>query len=75
MRVTVFLTGLACAGALAGCASTTAGEGGRSEYQTLLSQCTERGGELKPIPGANNPNDGANYACEFRGSGPKPVGR
>lgn len=53
---------------LAGCAST-AGDGA-SDYNRLAADCKARGGEFKPIPGANSPNDAANYACEFKGSGP-----
>lgn len=54
---------------LAGCASTTSGDGA-SDYNRLAADCKARGGEFKPIPGANSPNDSANYACEFKGSGP-----
>ena len=55
--------------ALAGCASAAPGDGA-SEYNRLAADCKARGGEFKPIPGASNPNDAANYACEFKGSGP-----
>lgn len=64
MRTILLIAG---ALALAGCASTGEGPG---EYNRLAADCKARGGEFKPIPGANSPNDAANYACEFKGSGP-----
>lgn len=74
MRVSAIAAVLACAAALAGCASTAGGEA-QSDYQKMLADCTGRGGELKPIPGAVNSNEAANYACEFTGSGPtRPAG-
>lgn len=69
MRTSAFAAVLACAAALAGCSSTTTSEAS-SDYQKLVADCKGRGGELKPIPGAMSPNEGANYACEFKGSGP-----
>lgn len=66
MRAALLLAGVL---ALAGCASTSSGDA-RAEYDRLAADCKTRGGEFKPIPGANSPNDAANYVCEFRGSGP-----
>lgn len=69
MRVSAIAAVLACAAALAGCSSTATAE--RSgDYAKMQADCKGRGGEMKPIPGATNDNDAANYVCEFKGSGP-----
>lgn len=66
MRATVLFVSVL---ALAGCASAGT-DAGQSEYDRLAAECRARGGEFKPIAGANSPHDAANYACEFKGAGP-----
>jgi hypothetical protein len=72
MRTMIILA--TAAAVLAACASPQTANLGPSEYQQLYKECRDRGGELKPIPGAISANDRANYACEFRGASPRTTG-
>lgn len=45
---------------LGACASAPSGP---SDLDRLRAQCRARDGDLQPIPGANHPNEAANWAC------------
>ena len=58
--------GLAFAALIGGC-TTPSQPAAPSDHAMLAQKCQARGGHLLPIPGANNPNEAANYYCDLPG--------